>query len=617
LEGEALQAHLIRTVWRPPELPVALAQRALEGDEDDVVEALGCLAEAGPVVLVVPWAKRPAAVLRVVEALVRRPGQVLVAMSMRDEEAVGRPELEEALRRLETLPAWTTIAVEGLSRHDLKAVVSSLVALESTLLERVVERAKGNAAYAVSLVKHWQVTGALSADPRGWTVTPAAEQTSPPSPASMAWLDRLAEGTNALEQLAVLGSAEDAVWVAALGRPLGAAVARLKAQGVVRQAHGRWFIAAPAVADALLARAVKGGRRLGLQQAAADALQGREDAHSLARRGRHLLAVGRAQEAMRPLLEGAKGTLASGERLAVLAMALRAMWAAGVPASDRRWLALWAVKIEALHEREHSSAILEMLPEVEALAEALHDSDHRWRGPFYRAVLTERDPRGALRALVAMVPEGHARGHLVLQLAWYELLGGGVDACEALIGPDPWADDEHQMLALELRSEVARRRGDLALALSLASASASKDAASTSRLGPSVWCQLGDLRRITGDLDGAKTAYAEAAALARRRDSPLAAITALNVLIVRFEQGETLTLGELEVVRRGIGEREASGRIAVDLLALALAPDDELPARTQALLQDAAPSQPELWLLAQRVHARRGGLEALVAHLAA
>jgi len=604
-EGPELLRHLLATARRPPHLDVDQLVAALTTDAPEAcVSVLSALGRVAPLVLLIPGARRPHAVLDVVERLLDADGRVLVVMGLRDDEAFAHPAVAERGQRATPHPRWTVHRVPPMGAVELRQVVRSMVELEPALLERLVVRSRGNPGYAVSLVRAWRTF--LSEGPDGLRVPEHIELRPPPG--LERWLDLLSSVEvalrRALEVLAVLWEATPTVWGAACrhaGVPWDVSVpGRAMAAGLVEERKGRLLLASPVLSDALLRDLEVAGRWVRLHDAAAAALAGSGPGETQARRGRHLVAAGRAGEAVAPLHEACMVDVEKAFERGWLQELERALHAACVPDSDPRWLDALAGLLDHHYVRSQVHGVRERLPRYARLG--ADEPRHRWRAQLLSVLLADGASPGGLESLWHDLPDDGARRRVVQEAAWRALHHGDLEEASKWLDR---VDDATDPLLLELRSELERRRGRLPRALELAEAAAGsvRDA---QPLSAAIWSHLGDLRRDAGRPAEAANAYRRSLRLARERgDDQQAAVVELNLLLLRLGAGSPVPRAEVLAVRRGLRGGSRDALLASELLGLLVAPDDELTEAVEHLLADLPRGHPELTSIARVVAGAR------------
>lgn len=237
----------------------------------------------------------------------------LVILTASDEGVAADPELRADLETLLELPGASRIELGALDPASSRQLVRDLLGLRGEAAALVEERSAGSPLYAVSVVGDWVARGVLVPTEHGFALRGPA----PPLPPdlSAAWRERVdavlrdradADG-QALELAAVLGVEVDgdehaAVLASAELHPSGDLISDLARQQLVVPTARGWRFAHVMLVEALRARAREAGR-LRRHHASAGAVVA-----DPARRGAHLLAAGRAEEALPLLVEGARAS---------------------------------------------------------------------------------------------------------------------------------------------------------------------------------------------------------------------------------------------------------------------------------------------------------------------
>ena len=256
------------------------------------------------------------------------------------------------------------IRVGPLPLTDQQRLVSELLGLEHGLAETVARRTSGNPLFAVQLVGDWVGRGLLELGEGGFSLRPGTRIEIPEALADLwsirineVFASRPAAARVALELGATFGPEVDAnEWreacvLAGVTVPytLLAELARVRLIRIY--AAGNWSFEHGMLAETLQRMAREAGRLSSHHLICASVLS---DSRHAGRRGRHLLAGGRIEEALRPLCVGAvlsrkAGRYDDAERL--MRYWRRAIEALGLPTTDRRWAEGWAEHAEILLSR--------------------------------------------------------------------------------------------------------------------------------------------------------------------------------------------------------------------------------------------------------------------------
>ncbi|MCA9489166.1 MAG: serine/threonine-protein kinase PknK, partial [Myxococcales bacterium] len=244
-----------------------------------------------------------------------------------------------------------TLTLGPIERVDLELLLREWIGLDPELADRVATESAGLPGDALALVAALRARRRLVAGPRGLALLPGSD---------------LVEADTAPLQTAseALGHDEDALqWLeaaAVAGDRVDLAPEALLDLGLLRvDAAGEVVFADPDLRRALIRRADEGGRLAGWHLRAAD----RGDLPP-ERVGRHLLAGGRPDLAIDPLIAGAQAVLARrslAEALELAALAGEAL--AGTPLDDPRWSVQRVLRMTITSMRGYS-------PELVALVEA-------------------------------------------------------------------------------------------------------------------------------------------------------------------------------------------------------------------------------------------------------
>lgn len=256
-----------------------------------------------------------------------RTTPVLFVLTAQDEALAERPAETEQLTVLEQLPNFAPIRIDALPADDFESLVEELLFLTGNLARHLRERAAGNPLYAVQLVGDWVERGLLEPTPKGFRLRRESDIELPRDLFEVwrgrmerAWADQSEDEIRAVQLAAVLGNRidrdefVDALVKAELPAPTGL-LDSLSAHGLVRQAPEGWSFGHTMFRETVVA-AVPADLRARLHAICADMLEARAskgDAAIADRRARHLLAAGRREEALQPLLQAAESHVLLGE----------------------------------------------------------------------------------------------------------------------------------------------------------------------------------------------------------------------------------------------------------------------------------------------------------------
>jgi tetratricopeptide (TPR) repeat protein len=288
--------------------------------------------------------------------MARNAAPVLLVLTVGDEHLARRPGEARLLAQAVAAGAGRAaeIAVGPLLRDDRRALVRGLLGLDGDLAVRVEDRTAGNPLFAVQLVGDWVQRGLLVPGARGFALRDGA-RVDLPDDLNAVWAghvsrvlgDSSPEEAASIELAAILGVEVDAgEWEAACAvaglEPAWDVVERLLGQRLARSAEGprvRFELVHTMLREALERRASEGGRSVDLHLACASMLRARSGAAD--RLARHLLAAGRTEEALDPLLDAATRALMLGDFVrsgALLRERDAALRSLGLPPEDPRRL---------------------------------------------------------------------------------------------------------------------------------------------------------------------------------------------------------------------------------------------------------------------------------------
>ena len=323
---DLLETHLEQVIdrhggppSRGPDLARFLSGRAPTHQTEHhaiVEETIGWHADGRPAVLWIDDAHRGEDALRFAHSVLkRRTLPALIVVNVRDEEL---HEHDRERELLETLPGGRLLRVGPLSRQEMEKAVDGMLQLEPALRAQVVDRAAGNPAFAVELMRDWVDRKVLELGPGGFRVDGDAG-TAIPSELGRIWarrIDQLLEGhpswRGPLEIAACLGvTVVSGEWEAAcqaagvdIERGLLLALLRTSlAVGEQGTMGSQWHFAHGMLREAILQRAEAEGRLPALHKACAVALAA--NPAWVDRYGRHLLQAGETDHAVDALVQGA------------------------------------------------------------------------------------------------------------------------------------------------------------------------------------------------------------------------------------------------------------------------------------------------------------------------
>ena len=311
-EGEAL-AELLRgpAGSQPRAARLALLQRALLR-----------LAAPRPLVLRLDdlqWGPQTLDV--VVELLDGPPLPVLIVATWRQTGELDDPRESPHWPRLAEHPQVEWLEVPPLPPHDQEALLDGLLGLEPALRRAVLERSAGTPLFAVELVSDEVRRGRLEPGPQGWRLRPGQPRHLPDGLHAL-WLERSRralvglhpDAEFVLELAATLGQDIEerelrAVTLAAGLQPVPALGEALQTHNLATSTPQGLRLAHALLRESLLRHARDEGRHAGWHAFCADALHrlhGQRGPRTAERIGRHLLAAGRTEACLAPLLDAAE-----------------------------------------------------------------------------------------------------------------------------------------------------------------------------------------------------------------------------------------------------------------------------------------------------------------------
>jgi len=477
--------------------------------------------------------------------------------------------------------------------QDLRPLLDRLVRLDGPLATRIASRCGGSPLLALSLLASWTERGVLERGPDGWRLAGGADAALPADLAEIPRrrFEEVVEAVTpspepalqALELAAVLGVEVDGgAWRAALefvhlAAPEPAVEALLD-RGLLAadRKAGEWRFAHGLQREAMLARAREAGRATRWHSVAAAMLAAREGEGAAERCGQHLLAAGRPDEAATPLLlaaeRGQDGDIE--HALALLQAAEDALSAGRVPEADQRWGRLWLARSSLELDRRGPDA-------AEHWASKALDTSrrHPWRRitaralyQLGRAALNRGDGRaterllGEAAELAAELEDPWLLGRCYRELGARHSETGRWDIAQELLvaaaeelEDDP--DAASQGHAWTLLAVNALRRGDPTAARAYADKAWPRFERAGSVRGLATARNVqGEIARAAGDLDGARYAYDEAAAMHQRAGSSMQWFALSNLGTLEALDGNPKVARE--VLLRCIEGFEAAGRSA-------------------------------------------------------
>jgi len=478
--GDAVHERLKRCPHRA--LPAALveamdAQRSL--DRAQRMGAYRTLLEwhstHRPALLIVDDAHDADDALALAEQIVRAPRRgrraVVVVMVTRDDALATQSDQRARIEALVGDARSSKRIALGPLAPEERAQLLTGMGLSGPLAARVDARSDGNPMYIVQLVGDWVQSDKLRLGPDGFVL----EGPEPPAPASLAavWRERVEQllashppaAASWLERAAVWGMAiRDDDWVALceLGeedeRLADLLVAQLLDARLAEETSGGWRFAHALVREGLLARASDHGHRVAHHRAAARVLL-RQEPRNATRLGHHLLASGRAAEAVDPLLAGFDNELTRhGLRAAQQAyLPCEQAMTEALDDDDPRWALLWRHRSALLLRQGDRQEAVELARKACAHAEG-RDFDLWCRGQLALAAALQArgDLKDALHELKSAVTRRlHERRRDLLLARLLERMGAAARSLGQLSDADQWST---QALGLLYRNDAPSDR---------------------------------------------------------------------------------------------------------------------------------------------------------------
>ena len=319
-----------------------------------------------PVVLWIDDAQWGGDALAFADYLMRTPmsGPVLIVAVVQEEALGNRPVERSLLEALAGRSRADEIEIGPLDAEHHTELVHELLGLEGVLAEQVAERTAGNPLFAVQLVGDWVQRGVLEVGTSGFVLSPG-ERADVPDDIHDLWdarIGRVVASMNdrrSLELAALLG--QDVPldeWLAActLARSLPRAdlVEDLRAARLAVIEPSGWRFVHGMLVESLERSAREGGRWQALHAACASMLADRQSMGGPGvpeRLGHHLVQSGCLEEALAPLLEGARErrqASAYDDALVLLAQRETVLVDLDAAPGDPRWGQGWALRADLL-----------------------------------------------------------------------------------------------------------------------------------------------------------------------------------------------------------------------------------------------------------------------------
>ncbi|HEX4964943.1 MAG TPA: protein kinase [Thermoanaerobaculia bacterium] len=545
------------------------------------------LARQRPVLAVfddVQWGAESLAFARhLLERREESPLSVLLLLTARDEALAERPAEGEALAALLALPGAESLAVPALPREEGTALIREVLGLAGDLAAQVEARTGGNPLFAVQLVGDWVQRGVIQVGDSGFVLRPGSRAPIPED-LHQVWAGRVArllEGQppaarEVLEIAATLSPFVDrrewegACRAAGVECPPTLLEELVTGRLALRTEEG-WSFVHAMLRESIEEQAREAGRLGSHHRACAAMLRERRAAgeRGVAERlGRHLLLAGDWEEALEPLLAGARERRETSDypaALSLLAEREMALHQMAAPTSDSRWGKGWVLRARihlhqgelaevfrwteraAAGEGEDWGGILSEALRLEGDAARRRGDLDRAAGFYERCIALPDNPHGAAASLWGLADVARQRGRgteartlLDRSLLLYRAIG-----------------DQHGLADHTLgQADLARQRRDFVTAQDLYSQARDRFAALGNRYGVSRGTNgLGDVARMRGDLGAARSEYSRSLALLEELRSADAVFPRLNLALCHLAAGHFRDAREILEENREILER--------------------------------------------------------------
>ena len=343
---------------------------------------LSRLARARPLVLVLDGVHHSTEGLEFARLLLasqdRDPCPLLVVMTARSDELSDRESERDLLMDLLSRDDTDRIDVGPLNARHTQQLVRRLLHLEGDLAMQVEERTLGNPAFATQLVGSWVDRGLLEPSTSGFRLRRGARAEIPDDLHTVwaARIERFLDGRSvhdgpALELAAALGQrVKDEEWWEACSLA-GVTPSLDLVDGLLDEClavcrpggpEGGWSFAHAMLRESLERRSAEGGRLAEHHLVCARLLEQRRERGTTERLGRHLVGADRPEEALQPLLDGARERLATDEvrrAESLLADYERTLHGLRVPWDDARWGRAWLLRARAATLRGDEEGFVE------------------------------------------------------------------------------------------------------------------------------------------------------------------------------------------------------------------------------------------------------------------
>lgn len=273
----------------------------------------------------VPWDGESMDVVESFEGGRREEPDMLVVATGRTDEFADNPTVRHRLEGFRARYGGERIELAPLERTQQRRLVQSMLPLEFSLVDRLIERTEGNPLFAVQLLRHWVDQGYVQSGDRGFHIVDERRENLPADLVEL-WegrirrLEELAptDGDNWVRQVLELAAAQGRnvdpdLWersceLAGLETP-SQFISQLVARGMALENERGWEFAHGLLVESLEKAAREAGRWASHHRAIADVLADkpdRGDGRLEARRAEHLLQAGDQEAALDPLIVAAR-----------------------------------------------------------------------------------------------------------------------------------------------------------------------------------------------------------------------------------------------------------------------------------------------------------------------
>ena len=531
----------------------------------------------------------------------RSPCPVLFVMTLRDDAFEADSVEYGMLDDVMAMKATSQFRLDPLEPADCSTLVQGLLGLEGELATQVETRSGGNPLFAVQLVGDWVQRGVLEVGESGFVLR-EGESAVIPDDIHELWEGRIQrilqddsqDALLALELAAALGRDVDTKeWMAVCklaGTPFSETlVDRLVAQRLAQPTEVGWSVVHGMLRESLRRTAIEAGRWEQHHSVCAQLMRrySRDNQGVSERLGRHLLAAKEYEQAIDPLLEGARAREDASEYRtgrALLADREHALHMADVLPSDKRWgdgyMLLAAIhSVQGKYDQANAIAsrtlkLAEKWGWDEIAAEALATTGYvaHQHGDFDSAVESYE------RALKMYLEQEHRIGeaNCLVRLGQVARLTADLDRAAELLQDaiEIFRDlDDRRGISMCLRNlgVVAQHSGDVVSATDLMERGMALYDAVGNQYGVAICMNdLAEVARIRGSLEKAENGYRQALAIFHDVGSTDGVIAQLNlglILILRgaFAEAESVLL-ETEQLLDKDGRRWFLGALHTALL---------------------------------------------------